>query len=56
MAIAETRSSFSSLSSITANTLPIYVTIEPKQLTFHYHTKTSSVLLRIMFVNFHIFI
>ncbi|KAK6112943.1 MSP (Major sperm protein) domain family protein [Brugia pahangi] len=51
MAIAETRSSFSSLSSITANTSPVYVIIEPKQLTFHDDTKTSSVLLRIINVS-----
>ncbi|VDK67777.1 unnamed protein product [Litomosoides sigmodontis] len=36
-----------SLSSTTENTSPIYVTVEPKQLTFHDDPQTSSVLLRI---------
>lgn len=45
-------SALSSFSSVNENTSPIYVTIEPKQLTFHDDPETSSVLLRIMFVCF----
>ncbi|VDK72212.1 unnamed protein product [Onchocerca ochengi] len=48
MTTFETKPSISSLSSVPTNILPIYITIEPKQLTFQDDSEMSNALLRII--------